>query len=298
MHSPDALELEKLVLEEQCVVAFVGAAATIPPGQAWRETVRTIATRCGVAFKDDRPLPDVIDECIAKDETACNEACRELFPTHIASSRTALDYLLRLPFKALLTTNFDPWIRQHSQQALYKRVHVYPDLPLHYGLMNGLYYLHGYYDSANKNATVRALVLGERSFVEAYDESLLPGFLLNVFTYETVLFVGINPTEPRLAAILGQSISVRKRIGAGRGSTNVLPKRFILWPFSARPTQEERVLEDKSITMIRSLDIVPVFYDRRASDFRGLEELLFGWVERGELRNRPAPFSTGFDLGH
>ncbi len=290
-------EAKKLVLTGECV-AFVGAGVSIPPGKNWSDTVRCVATRCGIPIEGNMSLPEIIDKCLDKDEVTCNQACRELFPRHIASSRPATSYLLRLPFKAILTTNFDPWLQQHSRRESYQRCHIYPDLPLHYGLKDGIYYLHGYFDSENMHATVRALVFGEQSFREAYDSSLLPGFLLNVFTYETVLFVGVDPTEQYLSKLLQQSIGIRKRIASDHITTSVPPKRFILWPTPIGTSPEQHAQENAAISAIRSLEITPILYDRKKSDYRGLEELLFSWIREGDLKNRPAPFKTGFDLGH
>jgi hypothetical protein len=292
----EEVEAKRLVLDGKCI-AFVGAGASIPPGENWNDTVRRIATHCGIPIEDNMSRPEIIDKCLDKDEATCNQACRDLFPRHIASSRPAMDYLLRLPFKALLTTNFDPWLRQHSRRDHYQRCHIYPDLPLHYGLKDGIYYLHGYFDSEDRNATVRALVFGERSFREAYEGSLLPGFLLNVFTYETVLFVGVDPTEQRLFTLLQQSISIRKQIASDSTAISVPPKRFILWPTPVGASPEQRAQEDATISAIRSLETTLVLYDRKKSDYRGLEELLFSWIEEGDLKNRPAPFKAGFDLG-
>lgn len=299
MPSPSvSLELEDQVKQHvfsgKCV-AFLGAGVSIPPGKNWQATVREIALRCGVSVDHERELPEIIDKCLKKDEDACNQACRTLFPKHVAESRTAMDYLLRLPFKAILTVNFDPWLHQHSRRENYKRCHVYPDLPLKDGLQGGIYYVHGYFDSEDKDATIRSLVFGKESFGRAYSRSLLPGFLLHVFTYETVLFVGMDPTEENISELIYKSIGIRNDVRASQQSQVETPMRFVLWPDPSDLAGEERNIEENKISEIKSLDIELHPYKRKADDYRGLEKLLYSWVQEGDIRNRPAPFKTGFD---
>jgi len=295
--TPEEAELRRLALRAGKCVAFLGSGVSIPPGRDWRGTVRHMTDRCGVHFSDDKQLTDMIDECIDTNEEECNAACRELFPEYTAASRTALLFLLRLPFKAILTVNFDPWLYQHSERGRYERCHAYPDLPLSPGLQSRMYYLHGYFNSGDPTASVRKLVFGERSFREAYEHSLLPGFLLNVFTYESILFIGVNLTEPHLAALLTRSIALRRAVAMLGGSDDIAPKRFVLLPAPISAVPEERAREDSIVGSIRPLEVTPVLYDRRAPDFRGLEEILHAWVREAELAHRPPLFATGFNLG-
>jgi len=236
--TPEELELKRLALQQDGCVAFLGAGISIPPAKDWTDTVREIGRRCGVTIGAGKLLPEVIDDCMDRNEAACDAACRQLFPQFAAASRQALSLLLRLPFKAVLTVNFDPWLHQQSQQDRYKRIHVYPDLPLTSGLLNGIYYLHGYFNSGDSTASVRNLVFGERSFRQAYTGSLLPGFLLNVFTYESVLFVGVDPTERHLARLLEHSVVVRRSVVTGRGLASHPVKHYALWPAPVSSSQE------------------------------------------------------------
>lgn len=293
--SDEEQEAKRDVLEGRCV-AFIGAGISIPPGRDWDGLVKEIADRCKIAFDGRTSLPSIIDQCIESDESTCNEACRELLPRHVATSRTAMNYLLKLPFRAILTTNFDPWLQQQSWSMRYKRYHIYPDLPIHNGLKDGLYYIHGFFDSINRDANIRSLVFGEQSFREAYEKSLLPGFLLNVFTYETILFIGINPTEKYLSRLLRASIDIRKKISTNFRQANTLPKRYILWPVSGEASLEESEIEKRTISETLSLDVTPIIYDKKMSDYRGLEEFLFNWTQEGDIKSRPPPFKTGWDL--
>ena len=296
----DEYQLKNMVLAGRCV-AFVGAGLSVPPGKTWRPLVGQLAKRCDIAFDNEEPETEIFDRCIDKSESLCTETLKELFPRHIAATRTGISYLLRLKFRAVLTTNFDPWLRQQSTYRHYQKCHVYPDLPLTGSLQGRIYYLHGYFNSDDENASLGALVFGARSFQQAYDSrtsaSLLPGFLLNTLVYENVVFICFNPLEPHIRRILEASMRVRRDLAAAtRHRAGDVPKRFVLWPAVAGLDGEEREREETRITWIRSLDVVPVFYEPEAPDHRGLERLLDSWVDEGDLADRSAPFKSGFDL--
>lgn len=292
--TPESDEVKILLLADRKCVAFLGAGVAIPPATSWKGLVDAIAKKCAVPFDDSihtDEYPAIIDQCIASDERACNAVLQDSLPHHTVISRTAVDYLNRFPFKAILTTNFDPWIQQHSHASQYdKGVHVYPDLPLTGGAAGSIYYLHGYFDSTDGTATIQNLILGKQSFEEAYERSsFLSGFLLNLFVYENILFVAFNPTEHYVSALLKQGIELRKRIKGGNTK-----KRFLLLPtLTSDPV--ERAKQEAHINEVKSLDISPVYYDGSLENHLGLEELLATWLNESDLKDRPAPFKTGFD---
>jgi hypothetical protein len=249
------------------------------------------------AGKPASEYPDVIDSCIAANEDGCNEALRAELPAHIAASRTAINYVHRLPFKSLITTNFDPWIRQLSTKRKYEGVHIYPTLPLGQGVKGRIYYIHGYFDSEDQTSSVSHLVLGRQSINEAYSDSLLPGFLLNLFVYENVLFIGFNPLEEHIKELLRRSVYLRLQVAKSLGiAPTSLPKRFILYPAPVTSPPAEAARERAVLNEFTALEITPVFFDKAASDYSGIEQVLSNWVEEGDLKERSAPFDTGFNF--
>lgn len=220
-----------LVLKGDCI-AFIGAGMSIPPGQQWRGLVEDIARRCSLKV-EDQSLPEIIDLCREGNPNQYEKALREQLPKHVARTRTALNYLLRLPFKAFVTTNFDPYLHNLSMSDAVERVHVYPDLPLHKGLSKAIYYIHGCYDSEDHCSYSRPLVFGAKEFARAYSsESLLPGLLLNIFIYEHIVFLGFDPSERHLTDLLikatqfgYRSLVVKKEGGFSFGHCPMDPKR-------------------------------------------------------------------------
>ncbi len=152
---------KQLVLDRQCV-AFLGAGISHPPAQLWEQLVRELARCCGVTDLTGTN-PEIVDRCIKKDRDACNRTLREELPKHTALIRTAVPLTMRLPFRAILTTNVDPWIRQQTVSDWQRACFIYPDLPFGGGTP-GLYYLHGLFDADDKDACITKLVFGEDSF--------------------------------------------------------------------------------------------------------------------------------------
>ena len=287
-------DAERIILGGRCV-AFLGAGVSIPPGEQWKMLVEEIAERCDVPT-EGIPLPIVIDQCINKDLTSCNDILREKLHRYSSGIRPVVSSLMRLPFRAILTTNFDPWVHSESVAKWQRSVFVYPDLPLGEGLNRGLYYLHGYYDSDSKNSCIRRLVFGEESFERAYHGSLLEGFLLQVLTYESILFVGFDPTEERFATILGKAARIRRHIMDDRGPVGP-PRRFALWALPYAQNDVERAEQASNISHLRSLDLEVVLYDREGETWRGLDRLVDRWVEEGDPQCKRAPFRSGFEPG-
>lgn len=296
--TPDSDEAKDLLLANRKCVAFLGAGITIPPGGTWKGLVSDIAARCNVPFNKKTPTteyPKIIDHCISADENGCNDVLRVSLPKHVVNSRTALTDIHRLDLKSIVTTNFDPWVGDRSRRSHYNGIHVYPDLPLHLGSTGRIYYLHGHFVSEDPGASICKLIFGEQSFVDAYESSpLLPGFLLNLFVYENIVFIGFNPTEKYVSELLRESIAVRLAIQAASVTGNTT-KRFLLTPMPRGKTAAQRAREAAYITSVRALDITPVFYDNSTGDHVGIEELLSKWIAGSQLEDRPALLKTGFD---
>jgi len=296
--TPDSDEAKGLLLANRKCVAFLGAGITKPPGGTWKDLVSEIAARCGVPFDKKTPTteyPRVIDRCISADENGCNDVLRLSLAKHVVSSRTALTDIHRLELKSIITTNFDPWVGDRSRQSHYDVIHVYPDLPLHLGTTGRIYYLHGRFPSEDPGASITKLIFGENSFVDAYDTSaLLPGFLLNLFIYENIIFIGFDPTEKYVSEILRKSIEIRLEIQPASITGNTT-KRFLMIPNPSGKTPAERAREAAHITAVKALDITPVYYDNSMGDHVGIEELLSKWIGESRLADRPASLKTGFD---
>lgn len=200
-----------------------------------------------------------------------------------------MTYLSRLPFRILLTTNFDPWVGDICYPGPFEKMYIYPNIPINQSSNRCLYYLHGRFCSDDENPSIRNLVFGKKSFDVAYNESLLPGFLLNIFVYENILFVGFNPTESSIEKLLYKSIGIRSAIKASfPGMDKHLGQRYALWPTLNTETLD--VQQEHTFSELRSLEVIPIPYEQKGVDCRGLESLLFSWIVAKSLLDRKDPF--------
>jgi len=284
--------LKNLVLGKKCV-AFSGAGLSMPPAENWYNTVKHIAETCGVPY-DSGNLYKIIDDCLDANPQRYMTALCKAWPQNVVISRTAMHQLLRLNFKAILTTNFDPWLRQAARSSEYNECYAYPLFPIQKPLDNKIVYVHGCFESDNIAAAVPPLVFGERSFVEAYETSLLPGFLSNVFVSQNVLFIAFDPTEAHIAKILYNSIAMRRNLYASPSFRAEQTSRYLLTETRSFISDEDRIAHETWIEKIRALDIIPVSYDPEGPDHKGLERLFETWINEGAMENRPPPFAEGF----
>lgn len=291
-----AEKIKRLVLEHECV-AFIGAGLSRPIARNWKKLVHTIANGVGVGMNESS-LTKVIDQCITKNEPKTTEILRSELPKYPSLVRSAIVEILQLHFKAILTTNFDPWIQNASDQTQLDKVHAYPDLPsIPLSSPPRLYHLHGLLDSKNANVSAKDVVFGERTFDEAYHgDSLLPGFLLNVLLYEHVLFMGFNPTEPNFKSLLESSNRIRSKWFEREGIGQMDPRHYCLWPHPESMSKKEEQAQAKDmIEEIKAMGIVIIPYRMEGNDHRGLDSLLHSWREAGDPQSRPPGLDTGFD---
>lgn len=285
-------QLKDLVLQKKCI-AFIGAGFSIPPSKAWQPLVKKIAQECGIPYDPD-DIYHVIDACIELNERACNETLRHELPLYIPGTRNAIPELLNLQFKAILTTNFDPWIWREANRNGYPQFYVYPTLP---GLREGMFYLHGQFNSESPNSSISKLVFGEKSFKEAYDNSLLTGLLMNLLVYERIAFISFNPLEEHFVKLIKKSNHIYKYLMNEKGQSAPGPRHFCLWPAPNRQYMTDEEIAENRIRLreIESLEIAPVIYPMEGKDHRGLERLLHNWREQGDPDFRPPRLATGFE---
>jgi len=288
--------VEKLVRSGECVV-FIGAGLSVPIAKNWNGLVETIAEQCKVNF-DTNDLPYVIDKCIEKNESLCDKILKEEYPTITTLTRTAMSDLLKLKFKAILTTNFDPWISLRSERENYQEVFVYPILPATKPIDKNIYYLHGRVDSEAHNSSIRNLVFGKNSFKDAYTNSLLTGLLLNLLVYKRILFIGFNPTEENFRRLIETSIKILKLINDKQDVALTTPRHFCLLPQPDRSLMDKEKYKEAEHTIreIKALDIKPELYRMENENHIGLEKLIDRWRLQGDTKYRPPKLSTGFEI--
>jgi hypothetical protein len=113
--------------------------------------------------------------------------------------------LVRIPFKSIITTNYDSCIEEAAglQNITFQQIQIYPLVSPNNLEAKRLYYIHGRIDQNNLIASSESLVLTTESYSQAYGEaSTLPVFMSSIFDSHNILFIGFGLEEPTLDRLL------------------------------------------------------------------------------------------------
>ncbi len=298
---PNYLAMRQLVLTGDCA-GFIGAGLSIPPCPTWKESVKRLCEACGCPelppeeASDGDTLMRKADECSRTNPVGYRKAIADIFSSRPTETRKGYNYLVRLPFQMLLTTNFDLSLRDAARREDYGNVYVYPHIPLRLSY-NGraIYYLHGCL-GASPAGDSDEVVFGLQAFDRAYgDDSLLPGFLLQVLTYEDIVFLGCSLAEKRLCRTLVTSLHIGGRVES-------TPTRYALVPreeprYGGVSEEKCRLIEANDDQRLLSLGIVAVRYERGGDDHRAIEMILEDWMREAGRDKAPPPIRLSHHVG-
>jgi hypothetical protein len=135
---------------------------------------------------------------------------------------------MRVPFRSYVTLNFDPILANQSRFHE-RKVFSYRSLPAEEIAYRSAFYIHGLIEEDGK-ADPEKNVLGERVFAKAYNHvaSVLPGFLQQLLTYRSVLFIGCSLREPALQPLFKFCYNFQKDLEPM--AMRPPPKKYILLP--------------------------------------------------------------------
>jgi len=152
--------------------------------------------------------------------------------------------LTKIPFRAILTTNYDNLIEgafAYSNQGQIPKKFTKNDLSLHSSPLRSkdffIFKMHGDIDRSD------TIVLGSRSYNNlVYKSPEYLSFLETLFTTHTVLFIGFGGSDPDLDYLLDRLSTIFSR---------TLNKHFILVPNNKfNFTEKRRLLLDKRLEVI------------------------------------------------
>jgi SIR2-like protein len=170
-----AAEILKAVSGRDCI-AWIGSGLSRPVYDDWPSAISKLFKACGVKDLDGSLPGRKSDQLIDKAEE-CKQANGGLYEATLADiygrdevkSRRAYMWLLKAPFKAYVTTNFDPLLSETAAAFEHTDLFCYP-------LLEGrdlerkskpIFYIHGH---ARPNGTPsgKNLVLARSEFTKAY----------------------------------------------------------------------------------------------------------------------------------
>jgi len=281
-----------LIRTGDCIMWAGSGLSTILEYMDWKLLLRELCHRCKIVplSNEEENSESSVMYFISRAED-CKKNNRDeyfrLLHTHYGEekiiNRDAYHYLMRLPFKAYLTTNFDPSLKKAGRIQQKTDVNVFPDLNI-FKINEGespIFYIHGLakkiYDLKND-----ILVLAESDFEDAYNKGIVSSFLYYILVYKPVIFIGCRLAEPALIESLKRTVNYQKRIYENRPFNPskkiiLLPKLFrkddsinkIVVPDHTRENQEEKYYRELGIEILR--------YTKKDEDHSEIEEI-FGYI--------------------
>jgi SIR2-like domain len=196
-------EIWEVMKFEKCV-CWVGSGLSNLFYKDWPETVSCLCRSCGVPLWSDsggKPSADLLidkaEECKQADLKGYEATLANLFGDEVVPTRQAFSWLIKAPFKAYVTTNFDPLLSEAAAVLGYRSVHSYPLLPLDRLALDKkpLFYAHGHARRGGA-PTGHDLVLARSDFHEAYAAGTARTFFEALLLTYPIVFVGCRLLEP------------------------------------------------------------------------------------------------------
>ena len=272
-------KLSQLIEHSDCIV-WVGSGLSITAGYpSWKKIIRELCEVCGVTLLSEPEeesadkLIDKAEECKNADINTYHDTLANRFGRQVVSTRFAYQFLMNLPFKAYVTTNFDPLLSEAGAIVGHGKLYSYPIFPREFGNLNPIVYVHGLARSDNQ-ATGENLILARSDFDEAYNDiGIVKNFMFNIFTNYPLLFLGCSLTEPEMYEMFKKVHDIHSRFKRANPDVQ-LPKRYILLPFHQRIIQSgfhnEKIERDyekeqNEIKRFEEMKIEVIRYDDRNS---------------------------------
>ncbi len=205
----------------------------------WVDTIKELCSKCDIPFPDESAdwtseiLINKAEECKIKDIDMYHSTLADLFGKPVSSTRSAYYSLMNIPFKAYVTTNFDPLLSEAGAFNVDRKIHSYPFLPPEFEFVQPIFYIHGLARKGDQ-ATGKNLILAHSDFNEAYeDPGIVKNFVVDIFTYHPLLFLGCSLSEPEMFKAF-QKVHNIHAIFKRTNPELDLPKKFIILPIRQR----------------------------------------------------------------
>lgn len=284
------LELDKVVsklrpmIENGDCIVWVGSglskSADYPD---WKETVKELCDKCDVTLlsEPEEELPDKLidkaEECKKADINTYHNTLANLFGGQPVNTRFAYTSLMKLQFKAYVTTNFDPLLSEGGIFEGYDKMFSYPLFPHELGNSHPIVYLHGCARLDNQ-ATGENLILARSDFDEAYkDIGIVNDFLVGIIRNYPLVFLGCSLSEPVIYEVFQKVYNIHTRIKRTYPDRS-LPKRYIVLPTQRQVSE----ISDEGMEQVKSKERE----ENNRIDEMGIEVIRYmpdDWHTHGEI---------------
>lgn len=203
-----------IVKDGNCI-AWVGAGLSEGAGyKSWEEAIVELSRRC---LSETLKLEDIsklsaemlmvkAEDCLRANDLLYKSTLAELYGNLDTQARRGYELLVKLPFRAIFTTNFDPILADICKRECNVDCCAYPNLRVEDFIKQPKktpFYLHGIATDEDFNPNGEDLVFCKSEFAKAYGLiSFLPSFLQQTLPSYPILFIGSGLQEVALQAVL------------------------------------------------------------------------------------------------
>jgi hypothetical protein len=256
--------LKAAIAKGECV-AFIGAGVSAPDYPLWPRLIDELCSDFKLSETelkncDSMQRAEVIQN---KDPQKYYAKLKDIFDRKkTINSEYRYHLLKRIGFYSYYTTNFDPLMIDVFSLHENVAYSCYPGINCADHKQNGLYYLHGRIDPDRPTDPI-SIVLANSEYQRAYaTASLLPGFVLHMFTRYSVCFVGCSFADENMRELLRICREVKTSLHDL--NSNSAPGWYAILPAS----------EDFPTTLQTECGIIPVEFEIGDSNYTGLVKLL------------------------
>lgn len=277
-----AKSIDAILKKGNCIL-WLGSGLSLCAYPTWVQTIQKLCKQCKVSplneneEKSTKALMGKADECKNKNLDQYQQTLANSYGKTVGNTREAYHTIMKLPFRGYITTNYDPLLSSvagHENNNI--KLYPYPDLPVWELKSNppSVFYIHGIARIDNM-PTGKYLVLSTSEFNEAYEkEGIVSSFLVQLFTYYSVLFVGCQLTEPGIQKSLGQMKATHEKILTTK--KREIPQKIILKgkeksKSSLRNTEDSIVKDDGESLSYTGIDVL--FYTLEDAKHREIEAI-------------------------
>jgi len=214
-------------------------------------------------------LIDKAEECKLANEGLYEATLADIYGREEVTSRRAYLWLLKAPFKAYVTTNFDPLLSETAAAFEHTDLFYYP-------LLEGrdlernrkpIFYIHGH-ARPNGAPSGKNLVLARSEFNKAY-QGIVGVFVQNLLLSYPIVFIGCRLSDPDIHEQIRRVHSMHTQIKTTR--TGFVPRaRLALLPtifrensgtMTAAKRERDSTAEEQETTLFRAFDTEVLRYD-------------------------------------
>jgi hypothetical protein len=226
----------------------------------WSDLLDLLCAASGVDPLDpgEREKPDALidkaEECKQANPQAYGQVLESEFADKGATTHRSLIPILRLPFRAFVTTNFDPLLSNAASDLGRVGYEAYPDLQVAKVAETDrpVFYIHGHVEQGAAH-----LVLARSDFEAAYETSVST-FLSQLFLSYDVVFLGARLEEPDVVEVF-RRLSKLRQLTLSMGRSSGERDRLILLPRVSDDVDRREATDEKE-TYYGELGIGTVFY--------------------------------------